>query len=188
MKKTHFFSAFSKRRKFAALFLLTFLVVLQGCFSVKPQASQAGNPLYESFFLEGGVMQYFIKPLEFEGKNEELQLDVTLRDTKAAKSEATLNFSIFSENDLALADSMAIEFHAKRVAAGSISKLFFEKTHYRYTSSFETESVLDAFLAGKFNILLYFKGNAMTFSPTNNTQDSIGELNSAILKHFYLSQ
>ncbi|ACF15106.1 hypothetical protein Ctha_2657 [Chloroherpeton thalassium ATCC 35110] len=172
--------------KIVALLFFTALF-FQGCFSVKPQASQSRNSLYESFFLEGSIMQYFIKPLEFQSKDAELSLDVTLRDSKDPNDEATLNFSIFSEKDLALADSVAIVFSDTRVSARSHSKLFFEKTVYRYTSSFDTPSILHAFLSGKFTLLLYYADQAVTFAPTSSTSASIAELNASILKHFYLS-
>ncbi len=69
-------------------------LILASCFSIKPQVSKTGKNLWEDFFVSPGVMQYFIKPLEFKNKEGNIDIDFTFRNDS---DSVTVNYSIYSD-------------------------------------------------------------------------------------------
>ncbi len=71
-------------------------LLLASCFSIKPQVSKTGKNLWEDFFVSPGVMQYFIKPLSFNNKEYNLDIDFTFRNVS---DSVIVNYSIYSNSD-----------------------------------------------------------------------------------------
>jgi hypothetical protein len=80
-------------------------LLFASCFSIKPQVTKTGSNLWEDFFVSPGVMQYFIKPLSFHNKEQNLDIDFTFRNVS---DSVTVNFSVFSNQKINKLDSLII--------------------------------------------------------------------------------
>jgi len=63
-------------------------------------SSGPAGKLYQEFYTEGGIMQYYIFPLEYENKPYTLEIDYTYKKYKLDTNNVTANFSIYSDQNL----------------------------------------------------------------------------------------
>jgi hypothetical protein len=80
-------------------------LLFASCFSIKPQVTKTGSNLWEDFYVSPGVMQYFIKPLSFNNKEQNLDIDFTFRNVS---DSVTVNFSVYSNQENNKPDSLII--------------------------------------------------------------------------------
>jgi len=87
------------------VFFVCISLLFSSCFSIKPQVTKTGSNLWEDFFVSPGVMQYFIKPLSFDSKEQNLDIDFTFRNVS---DSVTANFSVYSNQKNNKPDSIII--------------------------------------------------------------------------------
>lgn len=91
-----------------------------------PSGSVSGDVI--DFRVDDAVMQYYIRPIEFDGidHDEELTLDVTFRDGVGATDSVTMNFTIEGSRILKRIDTMQITAGTDSASTTSIRLLFNE--------------------------------------------------------------
>lgn len=104
-------------------------ILFISCFSIKPQVSKTGVNLWEEFYVSPGVMQYFIKPLQFKSQNRNIEMDFTFRNVS---DSVTVNYSIFSELTYFYPDTLTISNGLKAVHICSSITLVSEIDQKKY--------------------------------------------------------
>ncbi|MBN2890761.1 MAG: hypothetical protein JXL97_02750 [Bacteroidales bacterium] len=113
------------------LLLLIVIVSLSSCYGVKIKGKKNPKKYYEEFFISQGIIQYFIKPLEFKGEKETFVADFTFRDSVQYNSLIAVNYSIFSDDVVKQVDSAFFITNNKKIKILNCEKLFIEK-HKQY--------------------------------------------------------
>lgn len=94
------------------IYLLGISLLVQSCFSIKPQVSKTGANIWEEFYVSPKETQYFIKPLTFENKEEAIRIDFTFR---SHSDSVTVNYSISSKQKPVVPKAIAIANDAQTV-------------------------------------------------------------------------
>ena len=154
------------------LYIILLSVVVSSCSSVKYAGKKSVKKYYEEFFIDQGVMQYFIKPLEYKDEKDKITVDFTFRDSIADKGNITLNFSLFSENLVKRIDSAFFKNQNRKIRIENLNRMFIDKKRktfqVRYTSTITFEEMSQIF-EGNYNIVLFFDGTKQTFVPKTKT-------------------
>ncbi len=138
---------------------------------------------YEEFYVDEGVNQYFVKPLDFKALNgkEKFTIDFTFRDTLRDNSQIIANYSFFSEYPVKKIDSVVL------IAANNTDKqsfklkncqrLFIDKNkktyQIRYSCSLTYKQILDFFDYQDYSVSVYINGNTIKFIATKKTLKAI---------------
>ena len=171
---------------------ITLLIILSGCMSIKPGATNSAKKYYETFYVGKDGTQYFIKPLSFndEDSNKELSLDITFRYKKVVKDSSKLNFSIEKSQKLMKSiDSLKISNDHQAILSYDIDLLFNEKDDDEYLSRFTTQIPLknthQLFDNNNWKFIIYSEKDKLSFKPTNKTQKIIRALRNDLFSIMY---
>jgi len=104
-------------------------LLFSSCFSIKPQVTKTGSNLWEDFFVSPGVMQYFIKPLSFTNKEQNLDIDFTFRNVS---DSVTVNFSVYSNQENNKPDSLIISNELTIISVCCLKTLILEYVNKKH--------------------------------------------------------
>ncbi len=116
-------------------------------------AGCAGAPKVISYFVEKGVMQYYLMPVGFSGSKADASIDFTVRVQKDVRNPVTCNFTVKTRTDppkrVERAEFRLVDAE-KTLALSNIEALFIERAarEIRLTSLMERED-FDALLTSK---------------------------------------
>ncbi len=157
-------------KKILYLILLTSLI--SACSSVKYAGKKSAKKYYEEFFIDQGVMQYFIKPVEYKNGKNKITVDFTFRDSVPDNGNITLNFSLFSENLVKKIDSASFISSNQEIKIKNLKRMFIDKRknifQVRYTSSIKFRDMSEIF-ANNYNLILFYNKTKQTFVPKTKT-------------------
>ncbi|MFO8086449.1 MAG: hypothetical protein R6T91_01410 [Bacteroidales bacterium] len=173
----------------ALCLLLSFL--LTGCISYKPQnAKKVRGKLYEEFFAGDEGMQYFIKPLKFEGQESDYIVfaDFTFRVREEIRAEdsVVLNFSLLSKSSVAVIDSIALKTSRSISVIRELDLLFKEKKDQEYTNRYSSRTCLMSlhtfFKAEHPAFIVYIDNKQFTFVPDKRSSQNMHQLEEDIFQ------
>lgn len=154
--------------------ILSTIVVLSllSCAGIKPASSSKANRLFETFFVGDEGIQYFIKPIAFQGENDsELLGDFNFRSRGDSTSEVIFNFSIRSDVFYKDIDSLTITSQSHQ-ATTSLVTLTYNESSKQYVSRFTStlpsgRHIIDLFGSSDWRIDIYSKEKHMHFTSEN---------------------
>lgn len=162
------------------LILLAFLI--SGLFSCGIRlkgAKRGGMGSVETFLVEGGATQYFIKPVTFiNGKNKML-VDFGLRNRQADTTNGRINFTL-SGNNLAKIDSyQVINSDTKSVIArtAQLQSTTAPGGGRRYFSLINNNSIYKNITEQTPIVFILYSGNTATkYTPTKGTSKVLNRI------------
>lgn len=113
---------------------LVIALVLIASACLKVQTTGKKSKYYETFLLQEGGTQYFIKPVLIKNAHATLSLDYTLRDNA---TEVTCNFTLTTTLPLKQLKTLDFDLSGNNISTKALEKIFIEKTknyNYRYSS------------------------------------------------------
>jgi hypothetical protein len=173
---------FIKGRIFVRLIVLSLIssiVLLDSCLSVKPSATKSGKNYFESFYTGESGTQYFIKPLVFIAKNsnDKLFIDFTFRYKNEIKDSVIVNFSIVSASMYRSIDSLIISNKNTYIESNSVDLLFNEKKKTtflsRFTTRFSLKETNELFQNSEWIITLKNQNQKTPFRPSGKSNNAI---------------
>lgn len=179
----------SKLHIFIQLKIYTFillLLLLSGCFSVKPTTTKSGKNYFETFYVGADGTQYYIKPLLFkdDDSNDELFVDITFRYKNEIRDSAIVNFSIKSQIIYKTIDSLKISNNLVVIKNDKIELLFNEKTRKEFVSRFTTKISLNEikqlFNKDEWNFVIYYKNQKIKYKSHRRTEKAINTLRNKV--------
>jgi hypothetical protein len=160
---------------------LALLVCCSGCFSIRPGATRSGKKVYERFYAGQGVNQYFIKPVSFDNRHSQLEMDITFRVEKDSAHGAMVNFSVFDTDLIKAADSLVIVNSKAKIKIDKLDFMFTERqklqTHSRFSSHISIYELANLFTHQHWEIALYANKKAYFFSSSSNTNKRLSLIN-----------
>jgi hypothetical protein len=147
-----------------AISLLSMCFLFAGC---------AGAPKVVSYFVEKGVMQYYLMPVGFNGSKADASIDFTVRAQKDVKNPVICNFTVKTRTDppkrVERAEFRLIDAE-KTLVLHDIEVLFIERAarEIRLTSMMERED-FDALLSSKKVLFdVFCDTGEYSFTPTGD--------------------
>ncbi len=172
---------------------ILFFVVLFSMFSCvtsKFNGKKGAKKSYEVFFINQGVLQYFVKPTEFKANEEMVMIDFTFRDTLAYTSFVTVNYSIFSSQVIKQVDSAFFVVDNKRIKLENCTRFFIDLhkntyqirnscgiTYQELTDLFSSQPVFEAYYNNEKTVFIPTKKTVKIFSAIKTQIIDIIELN-----------
>ena len=136
-------------------------------------AGCAGAPRVVSYFVEKGVMQYYLMPVGFGGGKADVNVDFTVRVQKGVKNPVICNFTVKTRTDppksVERAEFLLIDAE-KTLALRDIEVLFIERAarEIRLTSIMDRED-FDALLSSKIVLFdVFCDTGEYSFTPTGD--------------------
>lgn len=167
--------------KGSAIFLLSMSVFFLNSCGIKLKGAKHGvGGAVETFLVEGGTTQYFVKPLSFKSPQKRLTLDITLRSITSDTFKAKINFSV-NEGFPAI-DSFTVSDHqAGNLLSVTPTRPIHISKHKRYFSTASNAIVNELLKRNReFEIILFSQGKPETFSPERRTIKKLRTVASAI--------
>jgi hypothetical protein len=155
---------------------LSILLFFTSCIPFRYAGKKPAQKVYEQFFVDQGVMQYFVKPLTFYSKKYKYTVDFTFRDTIADNSFVTANFSVFSKEKIKNIDSVYFIANNKKYYFQNCKKMFLEKDKKKYQIRYTSGITLrdfEKFCSIKPNIYVFVNNDRMLFKPTKKVLKSL---------------
>jgi len=180
-----------KRNILIAFILIIYIFFSNSCINIKFSDKKTGKDLYEEFFIDKGVTQYFIKPIKFKSDEFSYIVDFTFRDTATAKSYIIANFSIYSNEKTEVYDS--IGFYADNVVCKFINpvKLYIDadKNLYirRFTAYLKYDEMKKLFSSENMRIFISSNNKLNELLPTKSTKKHISLINDNLLEFIELN-
>lgn len=170
------------KKNIITLFLIIFVVsFFYSCASgIGMKGQRGGSKIYEMYYIDSVTNQYFIKPLTFRNKIYSLDYDIVFR--VPYKNQATLNFSLFTNENITKIDTFFIDNDSENLKLIQVKKLLYKekkgkKYHYRYSCNFNNDVLpilFDSKIKFTFNI--------------NNTKNILLPTRKSIKKIFYVKE
>ncbi len=160
--------------------------MLTSCFSMKPGSKSKASKYFATFYVDAGVNQYFIKPIEYDGKqNGFFSFDISFRDKLIKDVGADLRFSYMSESPAPVIDSITFVNESGRIVIINIEKIFFEKKgdnfHFRGLSNIASEQFTSIFNEEGLKVLVYHEGKIEEFDSDSDSRDAFNYIKSELL-------
>lgn len=155
------------------LFFTILLLLSNSCIGFKFGGKKGTKQYYKEFFLKGGIIQYFIKPIKFKGKKEQIIIDFTFRDTVQKTSNIIVNYTITSPEITKKIDSIFFIYEKTKIELKNIERFYIEKQKSMYLirySSVITYADLIKITTQQPNILAYFNNNKHKFYITKKAK------------------
>lgn len=157
------------------LLFLIIILSLSSCIGIRIKGTKSAKKYYEEFFIDQGVMQYFIKPLEFKGEKDNLSIDFTFRDTVDYQSFITTNYSIYTFEKVKNIDSAFFIINNKKIQLKHCEKLFIKKSkQYQIRNSCKiTYKEFMEIVEVEPEIWAYFNNKKHVFLPSKNAKTGL---------------
>ena len=138
---------------------------------------------YEEFFIEQGVMQYFIKPMKFKGNKNYLTIDFTFRDTLKYESFVIANYSIFTKTAVKKIDSTFFIINNEKIKFKNCERMFidFRKDYQIRNTCNITYKELTKIVEMKPEIWAYFDNEKHVFVPSKHALKSFEVIKTRII-------
>ncbi|HBF88288.1 MAG TPA: hypothetical protein DDX39_06560 [Bacteroidales bacterium] len=125
------------------------------------------NKVFESYFVDKGIFQYFVNPLKYKDKSNFLIPDITFRDSSKSESKIIVNFTIqgtVQPNLINYYTSIPIKFE-------NISLLYADKVKNisRYTSTIKYSQFKDICKFPNHKIIMNLESDTITLYPNRKT-------------------
>lgn len=165
-----------------SLLIFLLLVLLTGCFSLKPTGTKSGKSYFETFYVGEEGTQYFIKPIVFEsdGSKEDLAIDITFRYKNALRDSARVNFTIKNLNIYRSIDSLKMSNNLIDISSDKVELLFNEKAGKAFVSRFTTKiplvAVKELFDEDDWTIITYNRDITSRYDSAKKSQKAIRSL------------
>ena len=171
----------------SAVLVASFALVSVGCLSLKPSSSKGNGDLFETFYIGGNNIQYFIKPLVLESDEGHLDLDITFRANKETLStdSASMKLSIFTERAIKTIDSVKFSNGNFNFTIIEPERIFSEKSSKgliknRYTAQVLQKDVVNLFEDSNWKCWVYEKNGNVKYIASKKTAKNIKILKSNI--------
>lgn len=167
------------------LFTIVISLILTSCFTIKPGVTKTGKNFWEEFFVSEGVMQYFIKPLTFRNRADQLEIDFTFR-TKS--DSATVNFSIISINPIDSPEKLTISNSSILVKINLLKTLLtenFSKKMIRKSGKISCQDLRQLINDNQWTIVSYSKSETSKFFSPKKTSRKIDLLEKKLIPQAY---
>lgn len=120
-------------------FICSISLLLSSCGGIKVAGGGSNvSKLYEVFYIQNGVTQYFVKPLKFKNDGIKFTADFTLRNDVTPEKNIVCNFSLYSPEPIKNVEKVTITTGQSTMELFDLEKVFIEKQkngyHLRYTS------------------------------------------------------
>lgn len=119
-----------------SIFFAILLLFLPSCLSMMPATNSSARTYYESYFLENGPVQLFIKPLPFNAETDRLFIDFTIRNNQ---DSCTANFSVLSPLQIVNPEVVFILNSQFSVQLSEINKLYSDRIKLNYKTRFTSK-------------------------------------------------
>lgn len=170
---------------------ITIVLITNSCaLSSFYKTKKTTSSFFVTFFVENGINQYFIKPLNFKSKKELLKIDFTFRDTCQNKTLIIANYSIFSSQLIKNIDSAFFMVNNQKIYFKETEKLFIEnKKQYqiRQTNKITYKELLQIFNNDS-QIHIFYSNNELIFVPTSKTKKIKAKAQKIIFENIELNR
>ena len=159
------------RRRHFCLLALVCTVTLVSCGIRLKGTKKVRNTIIETFLVDGGAEQYFVKPLWFTGVGSKLLIDFTFRSPKDSQFKAKINFT-FSGVALPKIDSFQVVTPGINEVACTVKKIDVRNVTggIRYFSEVRTPALYNFFIKSTlFDKILYAGGKALKYTPAGKS-------------------
>ena len=169
--------------------ILSSFVFLTSCFGIKTKGNSPGpsNKLYETFYLENGITQHFVKPLPLQ--NHKLEkgntIDFIVRKNEEVISMATVNMTVYSNE--AINSKALVMIQGDNVSANSsdLNVIYTEKEEdnfkHRITFNVNQDEFLKILKSHTFKISIQQDSKIIILEPSSRALKRLRDLNSSIL-------
>ncbi len=170
----------------AALAGLFVAGALAGCVSGRGMSDGGGGGDYHTFFVSEGVTQYYIKPMEFESDDEDMNLDITFRVGPATSDSAVVNFTVEGDRILKKVDVLTIDNGMDSVSTTATRNMFTEDRSgtifARFTNSVPRSGLLSLFQKPEWKVRLKTGDTTVIYKATGSTRSTISSMERSLLR------
>lgn len=142
------------------LVLAGLLALLPSCMRMGANGARLGKAM-ETFYVEGGLIQYFIKPLHLKGSNTSASVDFTYRHDPKKENAVTCNFSLKSSNASHVASQAYFLLEKEKIEVKNLKKLAYSKNKstytFRYTSNMTYDELKRIVQSKSFSLVIFTK-------------------------------
>jgi len=169
-------------------FILTLCLLLSSCVGIK-QAGGSSSPshkLYETFYLENGALQYFIKPQTLANDiNNDHTVDFTLRKIKKEIENVVVNITVYTMKELTEKTDVRMKGNYIVSSGKDVSILFTEKKDdifkNRISFTLPYQEFLTMIKENSFSFLLKPQSDiTIKLDSTKKTEKNIEELKKSV--------
>lgn len=122
-----------KRRKVNNwIILCVSTVIFSSCLRMGASGSRISRAL-ETFYVEGGLTQYFIKPLYLKGDKTNVWMDFTYRHDPKKNNQVICNFSVKSNNNKHQVKNAYFSVGQEKITPKGLKKIVYSKHKSTYT-------------------------------------------------------
>ncbi len=173
-------------------FLFIIIILFSSCFGLRIRGTKSPKQVYEVFFIDDGVLQYFIKPLKFKNKHDYFTVDFTFRDTLKYDSFVTTNYSIYTKVAAKKIDSLFFITSEYKIKCKNNDKMFIDlkkKTYQiRYSSGITYQELIYLTSADDYYVLAYYNNSKHKFFPKRKTKKYIDIVNQQVINVIELNK
>lgn len=172
------------------LLIVSISLLSINCLGVKPKggggSSSNSSKFYESFYLDGGVTQYFIKPLSLENDlSKEHSMDFITRNNETTPSGVTFNLTVYHTSTISTSDKVIFKNATKEIQGQDLKILFSEKNgeyiQNRITLNVQDKAVLELLKTPDLVISVITEGNEIKLKPTSKTHKNLVSIGESLL-------
>ena len=156
-----------------ALTCVVISIILTGCFNFKRAPMKGKDTHYETFLVDEGITQYFIKPLTYTSGEVSFKVDYTFRDSVNSQSFITCNYSLFTPEKVSV-EQVIFHTDSSSFSAKNSERIYLkkdEKFHYRATSDIRYRNLIQLLEAGKTRVQIGMENTNRTLTPEKETKD-----------------
>lgn len=157
------------------MLLTTILLLLSSCGIRVKGARRGDNATVETFLVENGIIQYFVKPLTFSARSGDIRIDFTFRGKNDSLYKAKINFTT-SDKEASKVDSFKVLDNTTNEAVSTVYNTRTGKVTkgLRYFSEVTNNPLFNLFESGhSLAIVTYSKGNTIVYSPPKKSEKKI---------------
>lgn len=147
--------------------------LLYSCSNIRFVGKKSPKKYYQEFFIDNGIMQYFLKPVVYKSSKEKLLGDFTFRDTVAENGFVVFNYSIYTKSVVKNIDSAFIIISDNKIRIKNNERMFIDKDknffEIRY-SAFITFYQMKQLSENESKINVFYNNSSVTFVPTKKTK------------------
>jgi hypothetical protein len=162
------------------LFALTTLLLMLVCScGIRVKGAKRGdNASVETFLVENGIIQYFVKPLTFSSPSTDIRIDFTFRGKNDSLFKAKINFTVANTKTSKI-DSYNVVDYTTNEAVITVYKprTSMVNTGLRYFSEVTNNTLFHLFESGhSLTIITFSNGNPTIFTPSKKAARKIKKI------------